>query len=445
LEEFRHAQLFGRHYSGLASYIAFLPMPKSIHLPAQRFDRTPALLLGGVNLVRALGLAGIPVVVASPEEDEPAFASRYCMARCVLQPLSRPDAAVDAIVMIGEHVAMLHGRRIPLFYGSDDYLKLIYAHRERLERHFLVLLNTPRVAHALLTKDNFQDFARECGLPVPAPLSWDGTSAASVASFAGPVVVKPSNKEGWSDSPLRKRAFGKAKALVFPTGAQAASDPVLALYHDRLTCQQYVSGDDSSNWSFHAFADSKGRVIHSFTGRKIRTFPPDNGESAYIELAENEELRVLGTRLAACIPLKGIFKMDFKQDTRTGRWYLLEVNARFNLWHYLGAANGVNLMRTAYDFLLDASHPEPLVPRHDIRWLSFELDARAFRALRAEGRLGMVAWLASLVDARKVYNLFAWNDPRPWLAFWRHRLLRMAWRAPGRLLTHFRQRLSTAS
>src|SRR5258706_15591923 len=152
-------------------------MPKSIRLPAQRFDRTPALLLGGVNLVRALGLAEIPVVVASPEEDEPAFASRHCAAKYVLPPLLRSDAMVDAIVTIGEHLAMLHGRRIPLFYGSDDFLKLIYVHRERLERHFLVLLNTPRVADALLTKDDFQNFPRERGLPVPVALSWAGTSA----------------------------------------------------------------------------------------------------------------------------------------------------------------------------------------------------------------------------------------------------------------------------
>ena len=446
MEEFRHAQLFGRHYSGLASYIASRPMPKSIHLPAQRFDRTPALLLGGVNLVRALGLAGIPVVVASPEEDEPAFASRHCAGKCVLPPLSRPDAVVDAIVMIGEHLAMLHGRRIPLFYGSDDYLKLIYAHRERLERHFLVLLNTPRVANALLTKDNFQDFARECGLPVPTPLSWEGTSAAGVASFAGPVVVKPSNKEGWSDSQLRKRAFGKAKALVFPTGAQAASDPMLALYHDRLTCQQYVSGDDSSNWSFHAFADGKGRVIHSFTGRKIRTFPPDNGESAYIELAENEELRVLGTRLAACIPLKGIFKMDFKQDARTGRWYLLEVNARFNLWHYLGAANGVNLMRTAYDYLVDGTRPVAPQPyATTYRWLAFDLDVRAFRAMRARGEIGTPGWLLSLGLSRIVCNVFSWSDPGPWLRLWNRRFSRRWDRGSRRLLSLVRQWLSTAS
>ena len=429
----------------MASYVTAPPMAKSIDLPAHRFARIPVLLLGGVNLVRALGLAGVPVVVASPDEHEPAFASRYCLGRCVLPPLSRTDAAVDAIVMIGEHLAMLHGRRIPLFYGNDDFLKLIHANRERLERHFLLLLNTPRVAEALLTKDGFQSFAQEAGLPVPAALSWDGTGAASVAEYPGPVLVKPSNKEGWSDSQLRKRAFGSAKALVFATGAEAAADPVLALFRGQLTCQQYASGDDSDNWSFHGFADSKGHVIQCFTGRKLRTFPPDNGESAYIELAESEELRVLGTRLAACIPLRGIFKMDFKKDSRTGRWYLLEVNARFTLWEYLGAANGVNLMRTAYDFLLEAQHPQPVPARYDTRWLSFELDTRAFRALHSEGRLGAVRWIASLLDARKVYNLFAWNDPLPWVSFWVRRTLRMTARAPGKLLTYFRQWLSTAS
>jgi D-aspartate ligase len=415
-------------------------MPTALDLPAHVFDRIPVVLLGGVNLVRALGMAGIPVIVASSSEDEPAFASRYCAAKCLLPPLAQ-DAAVDAIVTIGDRLASMYGRRVPLFYGSDDALKLIYAHRQRLERYYLLLLNEPDVAHALLTKDGFQAFAAPRGLPVPASLRWDGVEA-----HEGPVVVKPSNKEGWSDSLLRKRAFGHAKALVFDNGADAMRHPVLALFREQLTCQQYICGDDSNNWSYHAFADEKGRVLESFVGRKLRTCPPDNGESAYIQLADNEELRALGARLAASMPLKGIFKMDFKQDARTGAWYLLEVNARFNLWQYLGAANGVNLMRTAYDFLLEGKRPAaPAARRTDIRWLSLELDARAFRAMRAEGRLGLARWIASIAFARKVYNIFSWTDPGPWLLFWARRLRRLSTRGPARFLTLLRQWRSTAS
>ena len=429
----------------MASYTDPRVMPSAPNLPEHVFDRIPVVLLGGVNLVRALGLAGIPAIVATAKEDEPALASRHCTARCVIPSPAQGDAAVDALVSIGDRLVTLYGRRAPLFYGSDEWLTLIYSHRERLERYFLLLLNDPQVADAMLTKDGFQAFARRRGLPVPAALRWEGDGPASVASYPGPVVVKPSNKDGWTDSLLRKRAFGRAKALVFPSGADANDDIVLAHFRDQLTVQQYVSGDDRSNWSFHGFSDEKGHVIESFVGRKISTCPPDNGESAYIELEHNEELTALGKRLAACIPLKGVFKMDFKQDERTGRWYLLEVNARCNLWQYLGAVNGVNLMRTAYDFLLEAKRPAASAYGTRTRWLSLELDARAFRTLRAEGRLGVVRWLASILFARKVYNLFAWKDPGPWLSFWIRRLARLGTRAPARFLNLVRQWRSTAS
>ena len=421
-------------------------MATALDLPAHVFDRIPVVLLGGVNLVRALGLAGIPAIVASHEEDEPAFASRFCAAKCLLPSLSNGEAVADALVTIGDRLATMYGRRVPLFYGSDDYLKLIYAHRERLERYFLLLLNEPAVADAMLTKDDFQAFARERGLPVPAALDWNREGPSGVAAHDGPVVVKPSNKDGWSDSLLRKRAFGRAKAIVFPSGAMAAADPLLKPFRDQLTVQQYISGDDSCNWSFHGFADDRGQVLESFVGRKVRTFPPDNGESAYIELASNDELRALGARLAACLPLKGVFKMDFKRDARTGRWYLLEVNARFNLWHYLGAANGVNLARAAYDWLLEGKRAAAPAPaRANVRWLSFELDARAFRALHAEGKLGIARWLASLAFSRKVYNLFAWTDPGPWISFWAHRFGRLGTRGTTRFTTLVRQWRSTAS
>jgi predicted ATP-grasp superfamily ATP-dependent carboligase len=394
----------------------------------QRLDRVPVLLLGGVSLVRALGLAGIPAVVASYESDEPAFASRYCVGRCVLPPLEN-EAAIDAIVTIGDRLTAMYGRRVPLMYGNDDYLKLIYAHRERLQRYFLLMLNEPEVAQALLLKDAFQTFAQRRGLPVPPSLEWDGTGPGTVAGTAEPVVVKPCDKDGWHDSTLKKRLFGDAKALVFDSGAKAAANPDVAMFRDQLTVQRYIEGDDTCIWSYHAFADENGAVLDSFIGRKLRTFPANTGESSFIELDENEELAALGADIAARLPLKGIFKMDFKKDARTGRWYLLEINARFNLWHYLGACSGVNLLRVAYEYTLDGTRPlEPRRYGTGLRWMSFELDLRAFLELRARKALGTLGWLGSIVFSRKVYNLFAWRDPGPWLGFWARRINRQ-WRS----------------
>jgi predicted ATP-grasp superfamily ATP-dependent carboligase len=402
-------------------------------------------LLGGVNLVRTLGRAGIPAVVASADRDEPAFASRYCIAHHVLPPLDHPQA-VDRLVGIGERLREDAGRRVPLMYGSDDALELIYAHRERLQRHFRFLVTDPAIAGALIAKDRFQAFAVERGLPVPPELAWEGDGPGTLAGADREVLVKPRIKVDWHDSVLCARVFGgDSKARIYANGAAALADPAVSLFRDQLTFQEYIPGGDEALWSFHGYADSTGALLASFVGRKIRTDPPLTGESAFIELAHDDALAQLGRDIAARLPLKGAFKMDFKRDPRDGRWYILEINARYNLWHYLGAANGVNLMAVAYGHLLGHQRRMPARPATTWRWLSLENDWRAFRVLRARGELGYARWLASIVFSRNIYNLFAWRDPGPWLRFWSRRVARRASRGSGRLIELVRQWRSTAS
>jgi D-aspartate ligase len=332
-------------------------------------------------------------------------------------------------------------------YGSDDALQLIYAHRERLQRYFLFLLNDPEVAESLLEKDRFEALARSRGLPVPRTLAWDGDGADSLAAHRGPVLVKPRIKTDWYQSTLKRRLFhGDAKARVFENGAAVLADADVALFRQQLLFQEYVNGDDGCLWSFHGVADENGVLLDAFVGRKLRTYPPLTGESAFIELDDDDELAALGADIAARVPLKGVFKMDFKRDARSGRWYLLEVNARFNLWHYLGACNGVNLMRAAYDYLVDGARPvAPQAPENTYRWLALDLDYRAFRALRSRGELDAAAWLASIVFSRNVYNVFSWSDPGPWLRLWNRRLARRWDRGSRRVLSLVRQWRSTAS
>jgi predicted ATP-grasp superfamily ATP-dependent carboligase len=186
-------------------------------------------------------------------------------------------------------------------------------------------------------------------------------------------------------------------------------------------------------------------VLASFVGRKIRTYPPVDGESSFIELARDASLDDLGRYVAARLPLKGVFKMDFKRDPGDSRWYLLEINARFNLWHYLGAHNGVNLMRAAYDFLIDGAQWEPRTYSTKKRWLSLGIDFACYRRLAKAGQLSFGAWLASILFSRNVYNVFAWSDPGPWLRFQSNRVARKGARAYELVASHLRQWRSTAS
>jgi len=383
------------------------------------------MLLGGVNLVRALGLAGIPAIVASPEADADAAASRYCAGRCVLPPLEDRQAALETLLRAGERLASALGCTVPLFYGDDTYLGLVQENRGRLASHYRFALNAPEIACALIDKARFQAFAESRGLPVPRTLEWN-----AVESFDAPVLVKPKAKMYGARSPQQLRLFGAAKARVYPDGRSLAADPLAAGLRRELAVQEYVAGGDRQLWSFHGFADREGELLAWFVGRKLRTYPILTGESSYIELARNAELAALGRDIVERVPLKGVFKMNFKQDPASGEFRLLEINARYNLWHYLGAANGLNLAQVAYDYLVSGARPAGTHYGTTVRWLAPRLDYKAHRELK----LPTLSWLASLAFSRKVYDLFSWSDPRPFLRKLAGRLgsrLQRLWLSPA--------------
>jgi D-aspartate ligase len=413
---------------------------KSRSFDPRRFSRArpPVVLLGGLNVARAVGLARIPVIIASNEAHEPALASRYCSARLPLPSLDDRGAVVEVLMRAGERLAGELGRRAPLFYGDDDQQRLVQEYRTQLSRYYALLLNDPEVADAVIEKDLFSPLAARRGLPIPRTIPWDALQA-----IAGPVLVKPRTKFAWEASPVHLQLFGRrGKARIFANGRALLADArAQQLRHD-LLIQEYVDGDDRQIWSFHGFCDEDGRLLDWFIGRKIRTYPALTGISTCLELARDDELATVGPQIAAAMSLKGVFKIDLKRDVRTGRFHVLEINARYNLWHYLGAANGVNLPRTAYDYLLDGARPAVSGRyRTAYRWLYLRYDWRAYRELAARGELRFAGWVASLAARPLVCQLFRWSDPLPFFDKLFHWVRARLPRFPGML----RRWLFTAS
>lgn len=371
-------------------------------------ERLPVVLLGGLDIVRALGRAGIPVIIASSERRTPSMASRYCAGVIELPPFSDRKAVLRELVLAGQRLAAHYGTTLPLFYDNDDRLALVQDFRLTLAPCFKLLLNSPELGAALLDKARFQALAERRGLPVPRRIDWN-----SLAAEPGPVLVKPKLRTGWERSRIQQQLFGgEGKARIFASGAEAAADPLLAELAAQLSFQEYVAGGDDAIRSFHGFAAPGGEVLAGFVGRKIRTFPPLTGDSAYVRLEDNPAIEALGRDIAARLQLAGVFKMDFKHER------LLEINTRFNLWHYVGAMNGVNLPAIAHQWLTQGRRPEPRRAATRYRWLSLRYDFRAGRALG----LGARQWLGSLLEAPKVYELFAWTDPMPFVRYWSTRL-----------------------
>src|SRR5882672_6775248 len=147
----------------------------------------PVILLGGLNVVRALGLAGIPVVIASQQRRAPSMASRYCSGVIELPPITERQAVVEKLVQAASGL----GGPAPLFYDNDDRLALVQDFRAALAPHFALLLNEPALADALLEKSRFQALAETHGLPAPRRIEWH-----ELAAERDPVLAKPKTRTG---------------------------------------------------------------------------------------------------------------------------------------------------------------------------------------------------------------------------------------------------------
>lgn len=385
-----------------------------IDLRKLRRGQPPVMLLGGLTQIWPLGFATIPVILATADTHEPALASRYLCGRCLL-PVNDKTATLARLLELGAWLQQITGVKSPLFCGNDHDLALTQEFHAQLSDVFLLFDNDPALNLALINKDRFQALARTHDLPVPRLYGWDDDSPDPVRHATRAVIAKPRSKEMWSHSPLFRRLFpAPAKAKVFADGAALLACPGLAEIKDHLIIQDYIPGGDERIHSFHGLAD-RGELLAWFLGRKIRTFPKNTGESAFIELIKDDDLAAIGRDITQRLQLRGVFKMDFKRDTRDGRFYLLEINARFSLWHHLGAVNGINIPQAAYDYIVHGvRRPNPEYATR-YRWQNFGYDYHAYRELRELREITFWGWLRSLLQAKRVQDLFFWKDPFPYL------------------------------
>ena len=371
-------------------------------------------------------MAEIPVILATDDPNEPALASRYLCGRLLLPS---GDAKASALIALAQDIERIAGKPPPLFCGNDRDLKFVHTHRAQLAPHFLLFDNAPEVGLALLNKQSFQAFARAHGLPVPrifdltetdlpvGPRRRTGTGSA-VCEAATPVLVKPRSK---AEGPHALHALfpQSSKAKIFADRAALHADMDLVGVLSQVLIQEYIPGGDEAILSFHGLADD-GDVLQWFVGHKIRTFPKLTGESAFIELIRDDTVATLGGEIARRLKLRGVFKMDFKRDARDGRLYLLEINARFNLWHHLGAANGINMPAAAYNYVVNGVRPRQTAYTTRYRWQNFGHDVHAFRELRALNEITFSRWLRSVLLTRRLHDYFSWRDPAPFLRWLAH-------------------------
>ena len=364
--------------------------------------RPPACVLGDIDLVRALGLAGIPSTVMAPP-GSPARYSRHARARFPWHNAwETPEQLVDVLVRFGQ----AQPEPPVLFYQEDRTLLLVSRYREQLREAFRFVVPDAELVEQFVDKSRFQQLAARVDLPVPAArvITPGDPLPGSEFDIPFPIALKPLVRIPARWLPLA--GAGKATSVA-SLGELREMWPRIMAANLPLLAQELVPGAETFVESYHVYVDERGMIVGEFAGRKIRTWPASYGDSTALETSDAQDVLTLGRALVKRLKFHGIAKFDFKRGP-DGRLRLLEINPRFNLWHHLGAVAGVNLPALVYGDLIGATRPNMGPARAGVRWCKPWKDMYAARA----SGMSLAEWIPWVVRCKAKSGL-AWDDPLP--------------------------------
>jgi predicted ATP-grasp superfamily ATP-dependent carboligase len=364
-----------------------------------------ACVMGDMNMVRALGMGGIECAVVTQPGDA-VLHSRYTTQAMFWEDFENGgEALVEMLMRFGS----AQPEPPVLYYQQDAQLLMVSRQRERLSKAFRFVVPDAELVEDLVDKARFQILAERLDLPVPKTRRIDLATETPPSSppdldLGFPIVVKPLTRFiAWGN------VGGDGKALrVENQAALAELWPSLAAGRMDLLAQEMIPGPETKIESYHCYVDRQGVVVGEYTGRKIRTYPEALGHSTALTITDAPDVAELGRELVAKLNFSGVAKFDFKRAPDDSL-HLLEVNPRYNLWHYVGAVAGVNLPALVHGDLTGSARPAPRRARAGASWCNITRDRLAAR----ESGVPMSQWWPWMIrcEAKSI----AWNDPMPFL------------------------------
>lgn len=312
-----------------------------------------------LGIVRSLGRAGVRVIACDHDPRALGLLSRHATAAHTADPLAEPDRFVDDLLAIGRGA----GAGGVLFPTHDEAITAIGPREAEVDAVLRRPWSPWATMREIIDKGHQHEVARSIGFPVPATVTPEDESdvAAAAAELRFPVVLKPRY------APEFRRRF-RAQVLEAADAEELRRAWDLAAeYGPQIS--EVIPGDDSCLWSLGSYRDAAGRPLASFTGRKLRQWPPRFGTARAAESCWDPAVAERGHALLDALGFHGISQVEVKRDPRDGRDNLIEVNPRSWLWIGLATACGVNLPQTAW---LDATGwPRALPPGHrsGLRWM----------------------------------------------------------------------------
>ena len=315
--------------------------------------KTPAIVLGchkiGLGIIRALGIAGVPVIGVYYNDMDMGYASRYIIAhyKCP-HPDKDDNAFVSFLIDLSSKWAGC------VIIPSDDASLIPLAkHKTLLEKYYRVSACNWEVTEKVIKKKHTYAIADKIGVPCPKT-SIPGTleeAISFVKSVGLPCILKPIVGHIYFEKFKRKMLYIQnlnQLRNIYESGEIRDIEMML---------QEFIPGDDTCGANYNSFFINEDVQIE-VTAEKVRLSPPKIGFPTVIVSKHIPEIIEPGRKIIRGIGFKGFSCIEFKKDIRNGIYKLMEINGRQNLSTPLSVKSGINFPYMTYQYVLNGEIPK---------------------------------------------------------------------------------------
>ena len=357
----------------------------------------------GLGVLRTLAKKNIPIILLDSDHCIGRY-SRYKKKFVKSPDPSEEESYIDFLIALAKK-ENIHGWVI--FPNSDMIVYILSKYKQRLEKYFRIPTPSWEVIQNVYIKKNTYQLAEKYGIPIPKTYYPNSLEELQSLNLNFPLVIKPS---------IRDHFYNKVKIKAFRINNK---EELVKTY--QLVCsiidpsevlvQEFIPGGPSYLYSFCPFFKN-GKIVMSVTARRARQHPMDFGHaSTFVELVDIPGIKEIAEKFLSMIGYYGIAEVEFMQDTRDGKYKLIEVNPRVWGWHTIAIAAGVDLPYILFQDMvgqnLEIKHPS----KHK-KWVRLITDIPTVLLEIAKGKMRIRDYISSM-KGKKEFAVFALDDPLP--------------------------------
>jgi D-aspartate ligase len=368
----------------------------------------------GLGIARSLGAHGVPVIGLSAKTGVYGNFTRYAkVLRC---PDSReePGRLLEYLIALGRK----SDRKRILFPTRDHDLVLLDRFRKELEPYYISVVPSPEALTACL--DKWETFRWSLTAKINTPRCWKIETSEDLAhtladDITFPCVLKPISAYHWRQGQKWDQVGARKAIRVNDADELRKEYASIARAEQRALLQELVPGSDDRLFVAACYLDKTSKLISAFTAQKLIQAPEGFGTGCIVQTVDKPEIIEPALQLLKHMRFTGIAEVEFKQDSRSGEYRLIEVNPRPWDQHRLGYVIGFDVIYAAYCHAAGLSVPAAGNRQVQFKWIAEDVFLlNTIRSLWK--RDGMAAKMWHAARGRRIYGVWNPRDPVPAIA-----------------------------